>query len=327
MSPTAEFPAVAGVCETEIVSAPGAPPGTPPELLVEVPHGATRRSDFEAVRRRLRSALPDRLEQFFFVNTDAGAPECASAVARLYVAPEGEPQSGDVVGAAPPWSGRPRRALVLRGLVPRTFIDCNRILGAPGAPASGLTPAIPEYVRDPHDLRLLERLYRQYQEAASRAYERVCGEGGAALILHTYAPRSVGIEQIDETIVDRLREAYRPENYARWPQRPEVDVISEDPDGRLLAPPRVVEAIRQRFARAGVTVAANATYRLQPETTGHAHSVRYPGRIVCLELRRDLLADPFTPFAEMRIGAAKVRRMAAPLAAALLLGAGAEPPV
>jgi hypothetical protein len=46
--------------------------------------------------------------------------------------------------------------------------------------------------------------------------------------------------------------------------------------------------------------------------------VSRPGYVLCLEVRRDLLADPFEPFAEMRIGATQVARLARPLAAALL---------
>ena len=63
--------------------------------------------------------------------------------------------------------------------------------------------------------------------------------------------------------------------------------------------------------------AQNVTYRLHPATTGYLHSARFPGQVVCLEIRRDQLADPFTPFAAMRISHAKAVRMAAPLAAAL----------
>src|SRR6478752_1623726 len=81
----------------------------PPSLLLEVPHGATRTADFERVRQRLKGALPPGLGDFFHVNTDVGAPELAEAIARRYVADHPE-----------------RAALVLRCLVPRTFIDCNR---------------------------------------------------------------------------------------------------------------------------------------------------------------------------------------------------------
>ena len=45
--------------------------------------------------------------------------------------------------------------------------------------------------------------------------------------------------------------------------------------------------------------------------------MRRPGRTLCLEVRRDLLADPFEPFAEMHIGPTLVGRLAGPIAAAL----------
>jgi hypothetical protein len=36
----------------------------------------------------------------------------------------------------------------------------------------------------------------------------------------------------------------------------------------------------------------------------------HPGRTACIEVRRDLLAAPFEPFAEMTIGRDKVDRLA-----------------
>jgi hypothetical protein len=46
---------------------------------------------------------------------------------------------------------------------------------------------------------------------------------------------------------------------------------------------------------------------------------RWPGRAICVEVRRDLLADPFQPFVEMKISAEKVKKLALPLAASLRL--------
>ena len=64
-------------------------------------------------------------------------------------------------------------------------------------------------------------------------------------------------------------------------------------------------------------MAHGVTYPLHPSTLAHGHVVRCPGRALCVEVRRDLLADPFTPFAQMRIGAEKTERLAAAFAPAL----------
>ena len=135
--------------------------------------------------------------------------------------------------------------------------------------------------------------------------------------LHSYAPRSVNIDRIDREIGTQLREAYRPECYESWPLRPEVDIIGESDAGAQLASPAVVQEIRRAYAAIGIHAEVNATYRLHDETTGYRHAVRHRGQVVCVEIRRDLLAEPFTPFAEMHIDAAKSRRMAAPLVSAL----------
>jgi hypothetical protein len=287
---------VPGVCEV-LRQGPG---DRPADFLIELPHGATEGAHFDAVRAKLYGDYPVDLREFFFVNTDVGAPECARKIAgRL--------------------AGDGRSVLILRGLVPRTFIDCNRRIdsGSDGIRGRKLTPLVPAYVRDERDIRTLIELYRAYQDAARQAYEQVCGTGGVALTLHTYAPRNVKIEIIDDDIVRKLHEAYEPHCFERWERRPDVDIISEDVDGKLLAPQPLVQALKREYAAIGIRVAENRTYRLLPESMGHVHSVAHPNRVLCLEVNRDLLADPFTPFEEMRIGPKKVARIAAPIAAAL----------
>ena len=285
-----------GVCE---VLREG-PDDRPADFLIELPHGATRGAHFDPLRAKLYGDYPADLKQFFYVNTDVGAPQCARQIAgRL--------------------AGRGRSVLILRGLVPRTFIDCNRRSERRPEQISGRrrTPAVPAYVRDERDINMLIEQYHAYQGTARQAYAQVCGAGGIALILHTYAPRSVKIEIIDDDIVRKLHEAYEPHRLETWERRPDVDIISEDLDGTLLAPPRLVRALKRECAAIGIRVAENRTYRLFPESMGHVHSVAHPQRVLCLEINRDLVADPFTPFKEMRIGQSKVARIAAPIAVAL----------
>ncbi len=103
-----------------------------------MPHGATEGAHFDAVRAKLYGDYPVDLREFFFVNTDVGAPECAREIA------------GRLAGAG-------RSVLILRGLVPRTFIDCNRRTerGSEEIPGRQLTPAVPAYVRDERDISTL----------------------------------------------------------------------------------------------------------------------------------------------------------------------------
>lgn len=303
--------ALSGICEVEFFPAGGGDPEVAPELLIEIPHGATRGAHFDDLRRRLVGPFPDDLEAFFFVNTDVGAPECARHIARSVAGP------GTAI--------RPLSAVILRSLIPRTFVDCNRCLthSTDDFARAGFTPGLPEYVTDPADIALLHALHRQYTEQAERAFAWVCGAGGSALTLHTYAPRFVTITKIDERIVRALREAYSAEQYDRWEPRPDVDVISEADDGSPLAAAELVAAVRRHYAAAGVTATENATYRLNASTMGYVHCVRHPGRVLALEINRARLADPFTPFAEMHISDDKAREMALPIAAAYLERAAA----
>lgn len=276
-----------------------------PRLLIELPHGATEEQQFRDLEARLQGdSFPEDLVAFFFVNTDVGTPECAREIAHRFVERE---------------TAHQRSALILRSLIPRTFVDCNRVVEANAEEflEAGVTQAVPDYVRDAGDLELLISLHEAYQYGADRVYREVCGAGGLAITLHSYAPRSVGIDRVDDQIVQAIRDAYRAENWDRWPIRPEVDVLDRDLDGHLRAPESLVEDIVHGLAEIGLRAERSSTYRLHPSTAGYRHACLYPDQVICLEFRRDLLADPFEPFAEMRISDRKVARICAPVAAAV----------
>jgi predicted N-formylglutamate amidohydrolase len=290
---------VEGVAQVEHHRGRDAGPDTV-DLLIEVPHGATRTADYEALRVQLQSELPDGLVDFFCVNTDVGAPELATAVARAFV--EREPTRGVVV---------------VRSLIPRTFIDCNRrIDAAPEAFREGrVTPGLMPWITAPSDNALLRELHAHYLRVVGGASARLRRDG-AVLLLHTYAPREVDV-QVDAHIVANLRRAYAPEVEPTWPLRPEVDVIGRGVDGTDHLPQGVVDELRRQLAGVGVEVGAGATYPLHPSTLAWDHVEARPGRVLCLEVRRDLLADPFEPFAQMNIAQRCVERLAGPIATAL----------
>ena len=95
---------IPGVCSIDLIGA------GPCSLLIEVPHGATKAAHFDATLQGLCGSYAADLREFFFVNTDVGAPECAWAIAELL-------------------AGSGRQTLILRALLPRTFADCNRVIG------------------------------------------------------------------------------------------------------------------------------------------------------------------------------------------------------
>ena len=297
MAPPSSIP---DILDVHLLHGERARPGAPPDLLIEVPHGATTTADFTALAAQLESPLPASLIDFFYVNTDAGAPELALAAARRFTAAEPA-----------------RTAAVLRCRVPRTFIDCNRRIDASPAEfrEGKVTPGIPPWITAAADRALLRERYDAYVGAVRAAIDALA-PGGALLLLHSYAPRSVDVE-VDLDIVEKLRRAWQPDVAPTWPLRPEVDIIARDVDGTSHAPEAVVAALREALAARGIAAGDSATYPLHPSTLAWDHAMRLPGRALCIEVRRDLLADPFEPFAEMRIGPAQVERLAEPLAAAL----------
>lgn len=270
-------------------------------VLIEVPHGATRRADYDAVATRLKSQLPAQLEHFFFVNTDVGAPEGAQWL--------GESLSAQGVGV-----------VFARCLIPRTFIDTNRVVGqtTAGVVVNGMTPAVQGYVTAPEDVEYLTAQHARYHELVKSLYAQVCGKlQGLALQLHSYAPRSVGIEKTDAQIVEALHAAYVPEVYEKWPQRPAIDLISATEDGSFRTSPGLVRDLVKAYAAADLDAKENATYHLHPVTMGYVYAKAYPGQVVCVEMNRGLICAPFTPFGVSPINEAGLERLVSPIGAVL----------
>jgi len=294
------FTSVPEILDVSIARGVRARPDAPPDLVIEVPHGATATADFTALAARLTSPLPDGLVDFFHVNTDTGAPELAAAIAARFVAAEPT-----------------RVAAVLRCRIPRTFIDCNRRIDAPADDfkAGKVTPGLMPWITTPEDRATLRAAYDRYVDAVREAVAALASDG-ALLLLHSYAPRTVDVE-VDLEIVASLRRAYQADVEPGWPLRPELDVIGRAVDGTNHAPTAVVDELRRALAEHGIALADSATYPLHPSTLAWDHVMTRPGRALCVEVRRDLLADPFDPFVEMRIGTAKVERLAEPFVRAV----------
>ena len=274
---------------------------TPPSWLIEVPHGATETADFDELAARLVSPLPPGLVDFFHVNTDVGAFELGLATAE------------HLVTAAPNCC-----VVIIRSRIPRTFIDCNRRIDAPPEAfrEGSVTPGLMPWITAADDRVLLRDRYDQYVATVGAECELAPAAG--VLLLHSYAPRTVGVE-VDGDIVASLRRAYEPAIQATWPLRPELDVIARDAAGHSYAPAHAVAALRTGVSAFGWTVGDSLTYPLHPSTLAWDHVMARPGRTLCVEVRRDLLADPFDPFVHMHISADKVDRLARPLAAAVAL--------
>lgn len=290
-----------GVADVVTVHGASAREQVAPRLLVEVPHGATQRAHFDALRAQLKGKdYPADLVDFFFVNTDVGAPEAALALAQA------------VTRLAPEVSAR-----IVRCHIPRTFIDCNRAIDASTRPttstATGMTPGVVRYVTDAEDLALLFAKYAAYRGLVEREMDEVLGKGGTAVMLHTYAPRSVDVP-VDENIVQALHAAYAPDKVDTWPLRAEVDLITTTPEGTSFADEALVQSVRDAFAEGGVQVARGEAYPMHPSTLAYAFADKWRGQTLCLELRRDLLVKAFTPFAEMQADNEKAARMGGLLA-------------
>lgn len=290
-----------GVALVEILRGPEADPAASPGLLVEVPHGADERAHYDALRSRLVGDLPEDLHAFFHVNTDIGAWQYGRRVAERLIAE------------------RPSLcALVVRSLIPRTFIDCNRLEDTQEAlGVGGLTAGIPSYVEHPDDRALLVGLHRRYVQIIEDAYAEVCDAGGFALTPHTYGPYELPIARVDRDIVKALRECHRPEVISTLRVRPEVDLLTRGKDGIRYAPEGMVDDLVAGFRDVGLSATEGAAYTLQPGSQTWRFVTHYPEQFLCLEIRRDLLVKEYRGLEAMTIDEAAIERVAAPLVGAI----------
>ena len=275
---------------------------TPPVWFIEVPHGADEREHFDGLRARLVGDLPDDLQVFFHVNTDIGAWELGRQVTeRLLVA-------------------RPKTsALLIRCLIPRTFIDANRLEStADNLVGGGMTAGVAPYVEDPRDIALLLSLHRDYVARVQAAYDEICARGGLAFSPHTYGPYVLPIAKIDRDIVPSLRACHEPEMRKTLAIRPEIDLLTLDAERTRHAPEGLVEVLLQRLSDAGFSPTEASTYTLHPSTQLWRFVLAHPGRVFALEVRRDLLVEAYEPLDAMRVDREKVARVALPIAMAIL---------
>ena len=298
---------IADVVDVDVIRGAAAAADSTPCLLVEVPHGADERQHFDRLLARMKGSLPADLHAYFHINTDVGAWAYGRAVALRLV--EAQPD---------------RSVLILRSLIPRTFIDCNRpatqgtaVGDGAVTPKLALSAGIPPYVRDPDDLALLQHLHGQYVDVAAAAFAAVCGAGGLALVPHTYGPRSLGIPAVDDDIVKNLRWACEPERMTTWPLRADIDLLTRDGTGTELSPPGMEAELLRAFGAAGFTAKANDTYYVHESSLAWTWSTTYPGQLMALEVRRDLLVPQWLPFEETFADLDKTARVADVLAPVL----------
>lgn len=273
---------IPGVAVVQVVRGADHDAATPPRLLVEVPHGADQRAHYDACRSRLTGDFPDHLEDFFHANTDEGAWDLGVAAAERFVARRST-----------------EAAVLVRCLVPRTFIDCNRVLDIdPADHGGGVTAGLPVYVTHPPDIGTLYALHQAYCTLVDQACAEVVAADGLVLVPHTYAPRTVGIAEVGHDIVEQMHRVWAPGVAETWPLRSEVDVITADANGHRQCPEGAVERLLAGFGALGVEAVENGTYWLHPASRAAELSDRHPRRLLCLEVRRDLVMRNWTPFVE-----------------------------
>ena len=277
--------------ETSVLRGSLAPKDAPFDLLIEVPHGANTEQHYRAVESHLKSPLPPDLIAFYYVNTDVGAWSLANSIAHAVVRADHR-----------------RTVMTMRCVVPRTFIDANRVLdGRPEDYKAGkVTAAIPPWITHPDDHAILVEAHAAYTAAVDKAVGQLVDNGGQALFLHSYAPRTVDV-QVTESIVADMRAAYKTPD--RWPLRPEVDLIHRDPSGQRHVEEAVEEALCAELVAEGLSLASGETYPFHPVTQAWRHAQRLPGRSLCAEVRRDLVTWWLDPFRQVDVNYQRMERL------------------
>ena len=150
----------------------------------------------------------------------------------------------------------------------------------------GVTLDCQGHITEDSDRQLLLERYQAYLDTATQLMETVCGRGGLALILHSYAPRSVGIASVGGDIVQQLHWAHQPVVFEDWPLRPVVDFIVGDPTGVVVTDQHWLDALSCYCVRKDCLSLLQETYPLHPVTTAHRFVMSYAPRVLCIEVRR-----------------------------------------
>lgn len=301
---------------------PEADQNSVPDLFIELPHGATELSFLEQTKKLVSQYPEDRYDDFFMVNTDQGSPEYAFRAARYLT----DIADRDALFAALPSASHQaveRRlaslsVCVLRCLLPRTIVDTNRRWDQEAGTfkAANLTGVVGSFLTDEKDLAEIKSRYDAYCEQARQGYDWVCGNGGLALNLHTYSPVSVELVE-GEYIIDTLHRAYSHEFFPKQTRRPPIELITADLDGPCLAPRGLVDDLLARYRAMGYAATENEPFYLHQSTTGYTYAAKHQGKVLVMEIARDLLAEKFEPFSIMTIPEDKAAHFALPLAAAV----------
>lgn len=313
---------IPNVCDVQVISGPDADLNAPCDVLCELPHGATEPGHI-ALAQQLTADYPEGYDDLFWVNTDQGSPEYGLRFAQQITDPAwvathatllltDQQRQSAIIAAAK------RKVLFIRALIPRTIVDLNRVwdLDTAAFRAANLTGAVAPFAR-PEELPAIRALYDAYQAVADAAHADICGRGGQAFNLHTYAPITVSINS-DESLLSAVRRAYVPENYPNYPQRPPAQLITKLPGEPSLTDEALITKLVARYADAGIPLALDEPFTMHKATSCYVRAAAYPGQITVIELRRDTLTDAFVPFAKWPVPTALAEKMSAPLALAFV---------
>ena len=83
-----------------------------------------------------------------------------------------------------------------------------------------------------------------------------------------------------------------------------------------------MDALLAAYVADGIAAKENGTYHLHPVAMGYQYARAYPYQVVCVELNRGLVADPFVPFGVSPISETKVAKMVAPIGRVLAAALG-----
>ena len=298
---------------THRLAGPEADDQAPATIFLEIPHGATTHAHLEAIKT-LDAQTPEDWDTVYWCSTDQGAPEVALRAAQLLTSPE---WAWAQLGQAAAQQAADRVVVLIRGLIPRHYVDLNRLWVPQDQTAGvGLTPTLPEFLRQqPEPGRKLQALHTRYHAAIMAQYEQTCGLGGQAMQIHTYSPRSVSAPQ--GVSGPLLRRAWSDAEREQWPLRPIGQLITGRADEPPLSDAALVDALRREFEAIGVTLAVNEPFAFHPVTTLDQLAHRWPGQLTALELGREFLAQRYDPLGPWTPDVQVVERAAGALARAL----------
>ncbi|MBU47138.1 MAG: hypothetical protein CL920_00390 [Deltaproteobacteria bacterium] len=273
-------------------------------FLLHAPHSAVQKAqwaDFLYTLGIPEDACPPYFECFCHTNGDQGTEEYTQRAAALLTDPSTHQAfveqgllRAEALAQATPLLEELKIGVLL-GQCHRSILDLNRDFQHNPTQKGELTPPMPTFIREhfPESVERAHALHQLAMQWEDTLYPMVCQDGRYGVLnAHTYMPFSPQIQSLETMFEDVYKIYSTPSLYTQHMKehkRPDIELLTADKEGDVLAPASYVEALTETFQKAGYpNIKENDPFYHVNAAMGSQRARRHRGYVTILEVSRDL---------------------------------------